>query len=466
MVDSTSISPISLFEATGIFTSALQSSTAVTAASVSAAASVSTSAFISSLLDTTQSTVELSSDGQLLLAVSLFQDQLDALQGSASADNPTELTAIAQSFVDTFNALLGAIDTLPVESETLAGSPLAGQFAGQLADQFTDQLVETFNQTALPAIGIELRPAATPAVAGTGSTLRIDESVLNTALAADAAGTGAQLAGAIESFSNLAAGFVAQTGEEVVSLADLTLLGATTGQQAAVNAALVLPEASSAVPAELLQRLPAIAVVNGVSLSGLDLAVAGVAAGDILAAQGRVTEDDLTAAFLALNSASTTVATIQTAADVNLVVSATTASQLAATAATATGGIEEEATTALAAAEQNLVAANPAATVTATAAAADLGTTEASLALQRLLLDPTFHVTSNLINPAYAALIASSHLSDFASPSPVINPNAFAADFPGPVSPVAMAHAVAYYGDAVGEKFGRAMSLGRVMSRA
>lgn len=427
MLDSPLISPISLFGSTGVSSIAFQPSTAAS------------SAFVPALLDNARSSVDLSSEGQLLLAVSLFQDGLDALQGSTSDATPTVLTATAQAFADAFNTLLGT--TLQTVIGTLQGSA------------FADQLVQVANGLELQDIGIELQPATASEITGAGFTLSIDRNALNSALADDAAGTAAQLAVAIGTFSDLASGFVAQVSGSVASLVDLTLLGTGAGQQTDLNAAL---------------GLPAVAVLNGVSLSGLDLAIAGVSAGDIVAAGGGVTQETLTAAFLALNSATTSAATIETTADVNSA-SATTGnvSPLAITAVADTSGTEDEAAEVSAAVGtgQGLLSANPvtttvvAATGAAVAATTDLGASASALALQlqRLLLDPTFHVTNNLINPAYAALIAASHLSDFVAPVPVINPDTFAADVPGPVSPIAMAHAIAYYSEAAGEKFSRDM---------
>lgn len=375
MLDLPSISPISLFGSSGISALAFQPLTATRSASAS------------SLLDIARNTVEVSSGGRLLLAVALFQDELESLPGRTPDipdGNPIDLTATAQGFVETFNTLLGAVDTLPAGFSVLPGSALA------------DQLVQAANEFALQDIGIEFLPAAIPEIAGAGFRLRLDQNVLDSALADDAAATEVRLTGAIESLRDLTTGFVAQV------------------------------------------------------------------AGD------NVTQDVVSTTLLALNNALVSVATIETTADVNSA-SATTGnvSPLAITVVADTGRAAEASAIALAAAAgtgQIRLSVNPVGTALpavpgiAMATTPELDTFEASLALQRLLLDPTFHVTSNLINPAYAALIAASHLSDFVSPIPVINPDAIAADVPAPVSPIAMAHAIAYYSEAAGERSGRVMS--------
>ncbi|EKD99320.1 MAG: hypothetical protein ACD_23C00016G0005, partial [uncultured bacterium] len=73
-------------------------------------------------------------------------------------------------------------------------------------------------------------------------------------------------------------------------------------------------------------------------------------------------------------------------------------------------------------------------------------------ALQTLLADPGLRAIKNLFDPAYSALIAASHLSDFVLPSPVLDPKALADDAIAPVSPINMAHAIAYYNETAGAK--------------
>lgn len=458
MLDLPSISPTSLFGSSGI--------SAIAFPPLTATSSATSSATVASSLEIAQSSVEVSSSGRLLLAIAVFQDGLAPLPSrifdipDTPEGNPIALTATAQGFVDTFNTLLGSVDTLPRGSATLPGSALA------------DQLVRAANELALQDIGIELQPVAIPEIAGAGFRLRLEQSRLEAALADDAAATAARLTAAVESVRNLTTGFVAQVAGSAVSLANASLLVGGTGPQADlnaivnvndVNAALDLPAAASPLPADLLQQLPAATEVNGIPVSGLELALAGAAAGDIVAAGANVTQDVVSTTLLAL-------ATSETASDVDLLAGITANSttgnttSLAVTVAADAGAAAEADAIALAAAGGSapgllpaspVVVTLPAVPAVAVVATPDLDALEASLFLQRLLLDPTFHVTSNLDNPAYAALIAAAHLSDFVAPTPVINADALLADVPGPVSPIAMAHAVAYYSEAAGERTSR-----------
>lgn len=83
-----------------------------------------------------------------------------------------------------------------------------------------------------------------------------------------------------------------------------------------------------------------------------------------------------------------------------------------------------------------------------TANAADSEAFAASLALRDLLADPARHAANNLLDPAYAVLIAASRLRDFVPAEQEGDPKAAAADFPAPVSGLARARAIASYLDA------------------
>jgi hypothetical protein len=91
------------------------------------------------------------------------------------------------------------------------------------------------------------------------------------------------------------------------------------------------------------------------------------------------------------------------------------------------------------------------ATATATTAAPtttvnpDLATSQAALALQRLLAEPAIQATRNLFDPAYAGLIAASRLGDFVSPDRAINP--IATGVPALISPIDPSHSIAYYNE-------------------
>lgn len=62
-----------------------------------------------------------------------------------------------------------------------------------------------------------------------------------------------------------------------------------------------------------------------------------------------------------------------------------------------------------------------------------------------LLADPTTRAIANLFDPAYAAIIAASRLTDFVPPTHVFDPSALTGDVPGPVTPAAPAHGIADY---------------------
>lgn len=79
------------------------------------------------------------------------------------------------------------------------------------------------------------------------------------------------------------------------------------------------------------------------------------------------------------------------------------------------------------------------------APAAGPAETVAALALFSLLADPTTRAIANLFDPAYAAIIAASRLTDFVPPTHVFDPSALTGDVPGPVTPAAPAHGIADY---------------------
>lgn len=88
------------------------------------------------------------------------------------------------------------------------------------------------------------------------------------------------------------------------------------------------------------------------------------------------------------------------------------------------------------------------ATTTGTLAEANAADSEAfaaALALRDFLADPARHAARNLFDPAYAALIAASHMRDFVMTGQEGIPGAAPVDFPAPVSPVARLRAVASY---------------------
>ena len=74
-----------------------------------------------------------------------------------------------------------------------------------------------------------------------------------------------------------------------------------------------------------------------------------------------------------------------------------------------------------------------------------------AIALQTLLSDPRLRALDNQADPAYAAVIAASHLSDFDSPRPFTSSRSLASETIGPVSALVRARAIADYREAAGE---------------
>lgn len=96
-----------------------------------------------------------------------------------------------------------------------------------------------------------------------------------------------------------------------------------------------------------------------------------------------------------------------------------------------------------------LVGANTVAAATAPAVDADRAAADASLLRQGVVDNPIARaINTNRFDPAYAALIAASHLSDFVWPTPAERRGLAEADTPAEVSAVAMARAIGDYNEA------------------
>lgn len=134
---------------------------------------LATTASTASIFANSSNLVELSSEGQLLSAVSSFRDTLLALPTNAAESSPAALLATAQGLVDAFNRLQGGAARLQSLVAALPGNALGN----------------------LQSIGIELQ---------TASTLGIDPGALNAAIGADPAETQALLAKATQSLIDLA----------------------------------------------------------------------------------------------------------------------------------------------------------------------------------------------------------------------------------------------------------------------
>lgn len=481
MADSLSISPVALSGLAGIPSVAFQLLTAGTTSTAST----------SSIFNSSSNVVELSSSGQLLSAVASFRSNLETQQANAAGNTPPTIASTAQSLVDTFNNLQTSTSSLQSVFSALSGNTLATQFTLTLNELATRSITaNSANLSSLQSIGITLQATPTPTASGTTFTLNIDQNLLTTAIDNDPAGTRAVLAGATQSFIDLASQFEIEVARATVSLTNLTQLGVTSSTpQIDLSSVLGLQTPSTVqgigVATGLLQNLNADTVLNAIRLTDLDLTAAGVDASTLLSDE-RVLRGALAVALLAPNNALTGTAnppptesndttdlpTGTTVPAIDLTAPATTGPAIlpdttaepAATArATAPAPAEAPApetpvstapaipVASTATADIQSIATSAALAAATEALAADRRASEATLALQSLLADPGQRAINNLFDPAYAAMIAASHLSDFVPPDPVNNPAALATDAPGPVQAVPVPYGIAYYNEVAGE---------------
>lgn len=421
-----------------------------------------TTTAVSSTFDSASSLVELSGVGQLLSAVSAFRSKLETLQNGSSDTSQAGISATAQNFVDAFNGLRDNIGSLQTLFQALPGTSLVDQLSLSLNEAATKTIASGSSSIdSLGRIGITLQTSASPDTA-TSTTLQIDQNRLNTAVAADPAGTRALLDQVTQSFLELAAGFEAQATGASISLSNLTQPGSTTGQQIDLSTVLGLNTNSTVqgigVPTNALQNLSADTVLNDIQLTDLDLAAVGLNAGSI-SSQTTVRRDSLSPTLLSPSS-TTTETLLSTTENLLAATPAVAATPLLPTTPTptVTAAAETPAVTVPAAPAVNAaavptpaVATTAPGTIVANAVAADRSASDATLALQNLLADPRLRaINNNLFDPAYAALIAASHLNDFVSPAPGSNPRTVPSDLPEPVLPAARARAIGYYTEAAG----------------
>jgi hypothetical protein len=390
MAISTSLTPTGLAALASIRPLTFQ---LMTAASSTAAASI---------LDGSSNQVALSSVGQLLSALSSFRNTLEALQTSASDNSPSAVIETAQTLVDTFNTLQDRLRNLQTLFEALtdtSGSDPLAQSLNELAA--TSIAASSASLASLSSIGIDLQTAA---ASGT-----INQSVLNAAVTADSAGTQALLAEATQSLIDLTTGLETQIADTAISQTDLTTLLGNDLQEGVITPILPPDMTDTTNPDTAAENLLTTLLATGTTETATELTV--------------------------------TVTTTQN-----------TATTLGATVTTTTPSVPNQTPTAVATAPvTSLLPATTTVAATAATTNPDLSASEAELALQRLLADPALHARNNLSDPAYAALIAASHLNDFVSTGQGVTPKAPAPDFPAPVSPVMQSHGIAYYGEATEE---------------
>ena len=207
---------------------------------------------------------------------------------------------------------------------------------------------------------------------------------------------------------------------------------------------------SPGVPTELLQNLPADTVLNNIRLENLDLAAVGLDINTIrsessvldtsLAATATlantiITSDPTAAADVTPVSVSATPIAIDTLATPDVAMTETSAA-IATTSTTVNQSLPTR------------PAVPIVDTLSANQAAAD-----AAHALQVIMADLALRDVFS--NPAYSALIASSHMSDFAVPITRTRTGGIPAEIPGPILPINRIGAISSYQDAARTFVGR-----------
>jgi hypothetical protein len=387
----------------------------------------------SSLFAEERSVVDLSTEGQLLSALSSFRSALppqpEATPVASETATPTplppdeDIAAAAQSLVDAINSLLDSTSALPSDTIAPTADTISEQLLATLTALATTPIAAADDALTLPDIGI----APPPASAG-GPPLQLDQTLLAAAIASAPAATQAVLAettAAVAAFAATAESQLATATTAPLPLADLNLLGTATPLAADTGDLPALTPAPLPLPG-------AVAVAEQAN------------AGIILPADAAIR-----AALQASGFGS--------AAETTSVAAPLTTARTAAPAAPGpapplTGTANTPPTTSAA----PPVPASAPVTITPAPAAVDMlsaeqRSTAASLALQTALAAPWLRALNNHADPAYAAVIAASHLSDFDSPRPFTDARALATDTIGPVSALVRARAIADYREAAGE---------------
>lgn len=354
-----------------------------------------------SALDSQAGVVVLSEEGLLLSAVAGARTQL----ADAATDEPAALGRLAQVLVDTFNTLQSLGDT---PTDTLPGG------AG---DQPADALLAIFGQpgaaflaadgrlASLQGIGIGLQ-AALPVTSDSGLALQIDATAFAAALSDDVAATGETLRQAASALLDRSAAVEAG------------VLAATSGLGAVSSA--LLPALSSEV------------LAGAIAQSGL-LPDAGGDAATLL------TDDGLLAVSSGTNPASRP--GLETLAAASTLVDPATAEAIRRVRA---GAVPDNVPGGPGA---SAVAASAAATVAPSIAAAQANTASeveagllrestARLTLQNQLSDPGLSILRTILDPYYAALVATARLSELLPLRPIVDAKLLAGDFPAPVAPL------------------------------
>lgn len=364
-------------------------------------------------LNSQASIVVLSDDGVLLSAVSSARAQLADALAAAAADQVAALGRLAQALVDTFNTLQGLgdapTDSLPGVSGDQPAEALLATLFGQAGAAF---LADDARLASLHGIGIDLQ-AALPVTSGSGLTLQIDADAFAAALADDVAATGATLRQAA---------------------------GALLDRSATIEAG-VLAAASG--PGTQFGLLPADELAGAIGAGGLGQGEGGA----LVSRTGSDAAAGLPDNGLIVDSPA---ATPDNPPDRGALVPAAgglvdpavgeALRQLRAGAATGTGNVPGTPAISggLAGAAATVTPSIPAAraNLASEVEAGLLRESTARLSLQNQLSAPGLTTLRTILDPYYAALVATARLSDLVPLRPIVDAKLLAGDFPAPVAPL------------------------------
>lgn len=401
---------------------------------------------VQAVFDSASSIVDISDAGFLLSSVSAARERLQAEQAAPDDSSPASVFATAQGLVNTFNALQSNVASSQTLLTGFSDSLLADQLALSLNQLASSAIAsDSASLARLRGIGIEL-VAATPGDSVGTLSLQIDPNVLNTAIASDPAGTQALLNQASQSLLEQLTGFEQQAVSAALAQVDLTQLGGSPAQPVDLSTLLGLntnsTAQSAAVGTDLLQALTADSVLNGVQLSDLDLAAAGLDTATILS-EPAVLQGALTIGLLGPGATAATLVRDSGISPTNP--ASVSATDLSATGTPPPGIISPLDGQAVPlgnpAALAGQIGTPGAAPVIADVADAERRSSIAAQTLQNLLNSPLDLIQRNLVDPAYAAVIAASRMSDFIMPTPQTNPKLLVTDIPAPVLPALPARA-------------------------
>ncbi len=380
---------------------------------------VSTRGVLASNSDSSPSTiVTLSSNGRLLSALSSLQNQLaDSLSVGQAAASPADTKVLAQNLVATFNNLQGSASAL---NGVLGNDTVSSLLAGALTNNPT-------LLASLSGIGIDL-PAAS-------SQFVVNQDTLDAALASAPTATGSILDNAAQAVLNASSSLELQ-------VAGLAVAQANPSPTEAISAA---TDSGSGVPIEQLQNLSADSILNNVQLGDINLAAAGQTA-DAISTVPALLQTSLSAGLPGANDTVFPVTANPAQSVGNDVVAPAGGSVQSVT----SGAVDNASTTALPLGPgppTSIVAASPGAVATPAtgngdAAAADLRSATAQMALQKMLSDPAQQILRNILDPYFPALVAATRSTEMSTFAPVIDPQAFAPDLPTPVLAIQRVRAI------------------------